>query len=281
VARYGRAKVSLPGGCAIGARPVDQHLLGLEALGARIEVAHGFIIAECSSRLKGAEIVFDVPTVTGTENLMMAGALAKGRTTLVNAAREPEVEELGRVLNKMGARVEGAGTSTIHIHGADELEPFDHAIIADRIEAGTFMAAVGVAGGDVLLEHAPLDDLEPVIVKLRRAGLGIEREGDHARIQRWREAAWTRTSGICVVTSRPSTRSSSAVVSMSRKPGTLRSKLSPSESSVAHKIGSAAFFAPLTRIVPLSARAPRTRMASIRAEKRMNAASGQGCSVDR
>jgi len=184
VARYGRAKVSLPGGCAIGARPVDQHLLGLEALGARIEVEHGFIVAECSGRLKGAEIVFDVPTVTGTENLMMAGALAKGRTTLVNAAREPEVEELGRVLNKMGARVEGAGTSTIHIHGADELEPFDHAIIADRIEAGTFMAAVGVAGGDVLLEHAPLDDLEPVIVKLRRAGLGIEREGDHARIQR-------------------------------------------------------------------------------------------------
>jgi UDP-N-acetylglucosamine 1-carboxyvinyltransferase len=115
---------------------------------------------------------------------MMAAALAKGRTTLVNCAREPEVEELGRVLNKMGARVEGAGTSIIHIHGADELEPFDHAIIADRIEAGTFMAAVGAAGGDVLLEHAPLDDLEPVIVKLRRAGLGIEREGEHARVQR-------------------------------------------------------------------------------------------------
>jgi UDP-N-acetylglucosamine 1-carboxyvinyltransferase len=184
VARYGRAKVSLPGGCAIGARPVDQHLLGLEALGAKIEVAHGFVVAECSGRLKGAEVVFDVQTVTGTENLMMAAALAKGRTTLVNCAREPEVEELGRVLNKMGARVEGAGTSIIHIHGADELEPFDHAIIADRIEAGTFMAAVGAAGGDVLLEHAPLDDLEPVIVKLRRAGLTIEREGEHARVQR-------------------------------------------------------------------------------------------------
>ena len=154
VARYGRAKVSLPGGCAIGARPVDQHLRGLEALGARIEVEHGFVIAE-APRLKGAEIVFDIQTVTGTENLMMAAALAKGRTTLVNCAREPEVEELGRVLNKMGARVEGAGTSTIHIQGADELEPFDHAIIADRIEAGTFMAAVGAAGGNVLLEHAP------------------------------------------------------------------------------------------------------------------------------
>jgi UDP-N-acetylglucosamine 1-carboxyvinyltransferase len=183
VARYGKAKVSLPGGCQIGARPVDQHLLGLEALGAKIAVEHGFIVAE-APRLRGAEVVFDMPTVTGTENLMMAAALAKGRTTLVNCAREPEVEELGRVLNKMGARVEGAGTSIIHIQGADELEPFDHAVIADRIEAGTFMAAVGAAGGDVLLEHAPLDDLEPVIVKLRRVGMEIEREGEHARVRR-------------------------------------------------------------------------------------------------
>ncbi|HEV8549756.1 MAG TPA: UDP-N-acetylglucosamine 1-carboxyvinyltransferase [Polyangiaceae bacterium] len=183
VARYGRAKVSLPGGCQIGARPVDQHLLGLEALGAKIAVEHGYILAE-APRLRGAEVVFDLPTVTGTENLMMAAALAKGRTTLVNCAREPEIEELGRVLNKMGARVEGAGTSIIHIHGADELEPFDHAIIADRIEAGTFMAAIGAAGGDVLLEHAPLDDLEPVIVKLRRVGVEIEREGEHARVLR-------------------------------------------------------------------------------------------------
>ncbi|HWP04521.1 MAG TPA: UDP-N-acetylglucosamine 1-carboxyvinyltransferase [Polyangiaceae bacterium] len=183
VARYGRAKVSLPGGCQIGARPVDQHLLGLEALGAKIAVEHGFIVAE-APRLRGAEVVFDMPTVTGTENLMMAAALAKGRTTLVNCAREPEIEELGRVLNKMGARIEGAGTSIIHIHGADELEPFDHAIIADRIEAGTFMAAVGAAGGDVLLEHAPLDDLEPVVMKLRKVGVEVEREGDHARIRR-------------------------------------------------------------------------------------------------
>ena len=183
VARFGRARVSLPGGCAIGARPVDQHLRGLEALGARIQVEHGFVIAE-APRLKGAEVVFDIQTVTGTENLMMAAALAKGRTTLVNCACEPEVEELGRVLNKMGARVEGAGTSTIHIQGADELEPFDHAIIADRIEAGTFMAAVGAASGNVLLEHAPLDDLEPVVVKLRRAGLSLDREGDGVRVVR-------------------------------------------------------------------------------------------------
>jgi UDP-N-acetylglucosamine 1-carboxyvinyltransferase len=183
LARYGRARVSLPGGCQIGARPVDQHLMGLEALGARIVVEHGYIHAE-ASRLRGAEIVFDLQTVTGTENLMMAAALAKGRTTLVNCACEPEVEELGRVLNKMGARVEGAGTSIIHIEGKDELAPFDHAIISDRIEAGTFMAAVGAAGGDVLLEHAPLEDLEPVVVKMRRAGLEIEREGEHVRVRR-------------------------------------------------------------------------------------------------
>lgn len=184
LARYGSAKVSLPGGCAIGARPVDQHLQGLEALGAKIEVEHGFIIAEAPNGLRGAEVVFDMQTVGGTENLMMAAALAKGRTTLVNSACEPEIEELGRVLNKMGAKVEGAGTSVIHIQGKSELEPFDHAVIADRIEAGTFMAAVGLAGGNVLLENAPLEDLEPVVVKLRKAGLEIEREGEHVRVRR-------------------------------------------------------------------------------------------------
>ena len=184
LARYGSAKVSLPGGCAIGARPVDQHLQGLEALGAKIEVEHGFIIAHAPKGLRGAEVVFDMQTVGGTENLMMAAALAKGRTTLVNAACEPEIEELGRVLNKMGARVDGAGTSTIHVEGKSELAPFDHAVIADRIEAGTFMAAVGLAGGNVLLENAPLEDLEPVVVKLRKAGLEIEREGEHVRVRR-------------------------------------------------------------------------------------------------
>jgi len=183
VARYGRAKVSLPGGCAIGARPIDQHLKGLEAFGATITVAHGYVVAE-APRLKAAEVVFDLPTVTGTENLMMAAALAKGRSTLVNCAREPEVEELGRVLNKMGARVEGAGTAVIHIVGRDELEPFDHAIISDRIEAGTFIAAVGAAGGDVILKNAPAEDLEPVIVKMRMAGVEVEREGEHLRVRR-------------------------------------------------------------------------------------------------
>jgi UDP-N-acetylglucosamine 1-carboxyvinyltransferase len=183
LARCGHAKVSLPGGCAIGARPVDQHLKGLEAMGAHIAVEHGYVHA-VAQRLVGAEVVFDIATVTGTENIMMAAALAKGRTTLVNCAREPEVEELARVLNKMGAKVDGAGTSIIHVEGRDELSPFDHAIISDRIEAGTFMAAVGAAGGDVLLDQAPFDELEPVIAKLRKAGIVVEREGERVRIAR-------------------------------------------------------------------------------------------------
>jgi UDP-N-acetylglucosamine 1-carboxyvinyltransferase len=181
LARFGRAKVSLPGGCAIGARPIDQHLKGLEAMGARIRLVQGYVEAECD-RLKGAEICFDLPTVTGTEHLMMAAALAKGRTTLVNAAREPEVEELGRVLNKMGAHVEGAGTDIIVIEGRDELFPCDHAIIADRIEAGTFMVAAAATRGDVLLRHAPLENLEPVVVKLRSAGVHVAREADGVRV---------------------------------------------------------------------------------------------------
>src|SRR6186713_1151267 len=186
LARYGRARVSLPGGCAIGARPVDQHLMGLEALGARIQVEHGFILAE-APRLRGAEVVFDIPTVTGTENLMMAAALAKGRTTLVNCAREPEVEELGRILNKMGAEVNGAGTDVIHIVGADrgELAPFDHAIIPDRIEAGTYMvAAAMIEGGDVLVEGAELRDLEALAMKMRAAGIEITSEGQNVRVKR-------------------------------------------------------------------------------------------------
>src|SRR3954471_19727745 len=182
VARFGRARVSLPGGCQIGARPVDQHLMGLEALGAKISVEHGYILAE-ASRLKGAEIVFDIPTVTGTENLMMAAALAKGRTTIENAAREPEVEELGRVLNKMGARVQGAGTSVISIEGVDELQPIEHAIVADRIEAGTFMVAAALTRGDVLLRDCLPEHLDAVIAKLRSAGAEITPERDGLRVR--------------------------------------------------------------------------------------------------
>ncbi len=183
VARFGKAKVSLPGGCQIGSRPVDQHLKGLEALGATIRTDHGYVLAE-APRLRGAEIVFDMPTVTGTENLMMAAALAKGRTTLVNSAREPEVIELARVLNKMGAKVQGAGTSVIEIEGQDELAPFDHAIIPDRIEAGTYLVAAAAAGGDVLVENVPVEDLEALISKMRGAGVILEPDGQGVRVVR-------------------------------------------------------------------------------------------------
>jgi UDP-N-acetylglucosamine 1-carboxyvinyltransferase len=190
VARFGRAKVSLPGGCAIGARPIDQHLKGLEAMGCVIRLERGYVIAEGpggGGRLRATEVAFDLPTVTGTENLMMAAALAKGRTTLVNCAREPEVEELGRILNKMGAEVDGAGTDVIHIKGSDrgELQPFDHAIIPDRIEAGTYMcAAAMMEGGDVVLEGAELDDLEALVLKMRQAGVEIAAEGRNVRVRR-------------------------------------------------------------------------------------------------
>ncbi len=183
VARYGHARVSLPGGCAIGARPIDQHLKGLEAMGAEIELEHGYVNVEVpAGRLQGAEIYFDIPTVTGTENLMSAAVLARGRTILVNAAREPEVEELARVLNKMGASVEGAGTDTIVIEGREALEPVDHAIIADRIEAGTYMVAAAITEGEVFLDGITFDHLEAVAAKLRQAGVVVEREGSGVRV---------------------------------------------------------------------------------------------------
>ncbi|MBI2394881.1 MAG: UDP-N-acetylglucosamine 1-carboxyvinyltransferase [Deltaproteobacteria bacterium] len=186
VARHGRAKVSLPGGCAIGARPIDQHLKGLEAMGAQIKLERGYVVAEApTGRLKGADFVFDMPTVTGTENIMMAAALAKGRTTLWNCAREPEVEELARILNKMGARVDGAGTDVMHIDGVEQLAPFEHSIIPDRIEAGTYMcAAAAVEGSDVRLSGVILEDLEALVMKLRQAGVTVDREGEHVRVRR-------------------------------------------------------------------------------------------------
>jgi UDP-N-acetylglucosamine 1-carboxyvinyltransferase len=182
VARYGTARVSLPGGCAIGARPIDQHLKGLAAMGARIDLEHGYVNAR-ARRLRGATIVFDMVTVTGTENLMMAAALAKGMTTLENAAREPEVEELGRVLNKMGAKIRGAGTSLITIEGVDELQPIEHAVIPDRIEAGTLLVAAAVTRGDVLVRDCLPEHLEAVIAKLRAAGAEVTAEGDGIRVR--------------------------------------------------------------------------------------------------
>ena len=180
VARFGTARVSLPGGCAIGARPIDQHLKGLARLGAEIELKHGYVEARCK-RLRGATVVFDMVTVTGTENLMMAATLAKGRTVLENSAREPEVEELARVLNKMGARISGAGTDVITIEGVDELKPVEHAILPDRIEAGTLLVAAALTGGDVLVKHAVPEHLDAVIQKLRETGAIITAEGGGLR----------------------------------------------------------------------------------------------------
>jgi UDP-N-acetylglucosamine 1-carboxyvinyltransferase len=182
VARSGRARVSLPGGCAIGARPIDQHLKGLAAMGARIDLEHGYVSAR-ARRLRGATIVFDLVTVTGTENLMMAAALAKGRTTLENAAREPEVEELARVLNKMGARIHGAGTSLITVEGVDELQPVEHSIIPDRIEAGTLLVAAAITRGDVLVRDCLPEHLEAVLAKLRASGVEVTADGDGIRVR--------------------------------------------------------------------------------------------------
>jgi UDP-N-acetylglucosamine 1-carboxyvinyltransferase len=182
VARYGRARVSLPGGCAIGARPIDQHLKGLQALGAKVTLDHGYVDVE-AKRLRGATIVLDMPTVTGCENLIMAAALAKGRTVIENAAREPEVEELCTVLNKMGAKIKGGGTPLITIEGVDDLSPIEHSIMPDRIEAGTFAVAAAMTKGDVLLEGAVPEHLDAVIGKLRACGVHVSAEAGGLRVR--------------------------------------------------------------------------------------------------
>ena len=173
VARCGEARVSLPGGCAIGARPINLHLMGLERLGAEIRMEHGDVIAT-AKRLRGTRVYFDIPTVTGTENIMMAATAAEGRTILENAACEPEVVELARVLQKMGVPIEGAGTDVITIEGVRELRPFDHAIMPDRIEAGTYMVAAGITGGEVRIKNCPVEHMDAIITKLREAGVHIE-----------------------------------------------------------------------------------------------------------
>ena len=173
LARFGEATVSLPGGCAIGSRPVDQHIKGLQLMGADIIVEHGYIIAK-AKRLRGASITTNMVTVTGTENLMMAATLAEGETVLENAAQEPEVVDLAEMLIAMGARITGHGTSKVRIEGVDALRGVQHRIVPDRIEAGTFLCAVAAAGGDVLLRDARADHLGAVIDKLREAGVLIE-----------------------------------------------------------------------------------------------------------
>ncbi|AEG91902.1 UDP-N-acetylglucosamine 1-carboxyvinyltransferase [Ramlibacter tataouinensis] len=177
LARFGEATVSLPGGCAIGSRPVDQHIKGLQQMGAEIVVEHGYIIAKLPKgreRLRGAHIRTDMVTVTGTENFLMAATLAEGETVLENAAQEPEITDLAEMLIAMGARIEGHGTSRIRIQGVDRLRGCEHRVVADRIEAGTFLCAVAATGGDVLLRHGRADHLEAVIDKLREAGARVE-----------------------------------------------------------------------------------------------------------
>ncbi|MEO6292435.1 MAG: UDP-N-acetylglucosamine 1-carboxyvinyltransferase [Burkholderiaceae bacterium] len=177
LARFGTAKVSLPGGCAIGSRPVDQHIKGLQAMGAHIVVEHGYMVAnlpEGRTRLIGAHITTDMVTVTGTENFMMAACLAEGETVLENAAQEPEIVDLAEMLIKMGAKIEGQGTRRIRIQGVASLHGCTHDVVADRIEAGTFLCAVAATGGDVVLKNARAEHLDAVIDKLREAGVKVE-----------------------------------------------------------------------------------------------------------
>ena len=185
--RRGRARVSLPGGCAIGTRPIDQHLKGLDALGAQVRLEHGYVLAE-SRRLTGRPFRFDVPTVTGTENLLMAASLAEGETILDNCAREPEVVDLANMLNAMGAKIEGAGEERIRIQGVDQLGGCEHQIIGDRIEGGTYLVGAALTGGDVTLTGANPADLAPLLEALDAAGATVEAQpgggnGDGGRIR--------------------------------------------------------------------------------------------------
>jgi UDP-N-acetylglucosamine 1-carboxyvinyltransferase len=182
-ARFGQARVSTPGGCAIGARPVNLHLKGLEAMGATVEHSHGYIEAT-AVRLRGAKIYLDLPSVGATENLMMAATLADGTTVIENAAKEPEIEDLANALNKMGARVRGAGTDIVQIDGVDSLHGFSHEIIPDRIEAGSFVIAGAVTGGDVWIKGARAEHLDAFLIKLQEAGVVLSFDPGGIRVQR-------------------------------------------------------------------------------------------------
>ncbi len=172
VARFGKAKVSLPGGCAIGARPVNLHIMGLQKMGATVHIEHGYVVAQ-AKRLKGAQIYFDIVTVTGTENLMMAAVLAEGETVLENAAREPEVVDLARALIGMGAKIEGAGTDIIRIQGVDRLLPMNYRVLPDRIETGTFVIAAAITGGTVLIKDCNPGHLDALLAKVTAAGAQV------------------------------------------------------------------------------------------------------------
>jgi UDP-N-acetylglucosamine 1-carboxyvinyltransferase len=182
VARFGQARVSTPGGCAIGARPIDLHLKGLEALGATIEQTHGYIEAS-AAKLRGAKIYLDLPSVGATENIMMAASLAEGTTIIENAAKEPEIDDLAKALNAMGAKVQGAGSDIIQIDGVESLRGISHRIIPDRIEAGSFVIAAALTGGDVLVQGARADHLEAFLIKLKEAGVALSADGAGIRVQ--------------------------------------------------------------------------------------------------
>lgn len=182
LARNGRARVALPGGCAIGSRPIDQHLKGFEAMGAKVKVGNGFIEAEVNGRLKGARVYLDFPSVGATENIMMAATLAKGITVLENVAKEPEIVDLANFLNKMGAKVKGAGTGTLKIEGVEKLYGAEHSIIPDRVEAGTFMVAAAITGGNVLVKGAVPEHLTSLIAKMEEMGVEIHEEYEGLRV---------------------------------------------------------------------------------------------------
>jgi len=182
LARNGRARIALPGGCAIGSRPIDQHLKGFEAMGAKVKVGNGFVEAYVEGELKGAKIYLDFPSVGATENIMSAATLAKGTTVLENAAKEPEIVDLANFLNAMGAKVRGAGTGTIRIEGVDKLYGANHPIIPDRIEAGTFMVAAAITGGDVLIENAVPEHLRSITAKMEEMGVKIVEENEGIRV---------------------------------------------------------------------------------------------------
>jgi len=183
LARSGRARVSTPGGCAIGARPVNLHIAGIRALGAKIQLRNGYVEAH-AERLKGARVWLDNPSVGATENIMMAAVRAHGRTVIENAAREPEVQDLARMLAAMGAGISGAGTHVIEIEGVERLHGAEHRVIPDRIEAGSLMAAAAITGGDLAIENAPVDQLDAVIVKLRETGAEVTTANGALRVQR-------------------------------------------------------------------------------------------------
>lgn len=182
LARYGYGKVALPGGCAIGSRPIDLHLKGFEAMGARVHVGNGFVEVESDGRLQGGTVYLDMASVGATENIMMAATLAEGTTIIENSAKEPEIVDLANYLNKMGANIIGAGTETIKINGVEKLHGAEHVIISDRIEAGTFMVAAAVTGGDVVVENVLSEHLRPVIAKLREMNVEIIEEDNSVRV---------------------------------------------------------------------------------------------------